>query len=226
MDSLENMAIDEEHYKAAQEMSATEYLVRLYEWKVPCISLGMSQQQQNILYSELLDGVDVVQRITGGLSVYHYREITYSIAAARDSLYFGGSLYESYEKIAQLLVCFLKALGLNGVQYDKKKQASRFNRTAVCFLYSGYGEIHLEGKKLIGSAQKRGKKGFLQHGSIPVYRTPKVLEDYLKTEHKPLQRTPYLYLGELVAEGTTMVTMKSLLKREIVSYIAEVDAKK
>ena len=40
----------------------------------------------------------------------------------------------------------------------------------LCFSYPAEYEIVVNGKKIVGSAQKRGKKGFLQHGSIFVSR--------------------------------------------------------
>jgi lipoyl(octanoyl) transferase len=39
-------------------------------------------------------------------------------------------------------------------------------RQAVCFKSAGRHEIRIQGRKIIGSAQRRGDGVFLQHGSI------------------------------------------------------------
>jgi lipoate-protein ligase A len=46
------------------------------------------------------------------------------------------------------------------------KKHNSDNKNPACFKSMSYGEIKVNGKKIIGSAQKRYKNGFLQHGSI------------------------------------------------------------
>lgn len=220
-DSHQNMEIDKAHFLLTRTLSAQEYLIRLYEWKRPCISLGISQDE-SILREDRRDDVDVVRRITGGLAVYHYREITYSIAAPVDSLFFGGSLYESYQKIAIVLFAFLESLGLAPTFSKQKSSFFRAGqRSAVCFQYMGYYELSVGGQKVIGSAQKRDHKGFLQHGSIPIYPTEHCLEDYLKDEYQPRHRARSVLLSLLDANKRSMDDYKALLKQTFQSYLRE-----
>jgi lipoate-protein ligase A len=48
--------------------------------------------------------------------------------------------------------------------FSRKRNSSHNN--PACFKALSYGEITVDGKKIIGSAQKRYINGFLQHGSI------------------------------------------------------------
>jgi len=45
-----------------------------------------------------------------------------------------------------------------------------------CFAYPARDEIELDGRKIVGSAQKRVEGRFLQHGSIPLYNDEEILE--------------------------------------------------
>ncbi len=224
LSGMENMKLDGENFKKSQEMSKEDYFIRFYEWKSPCISLGFSQDS-SILKEEVCqeEEVEIVKRITGGLAVYHYREITYSIAASNDSVYLGGGLFESYEKIADLLLKFLNSLGIKADLVRKK--LPREKRSAICYQYHGVFEITVKGKKLIGSAQKRGQNGFLQHGSIPVYKRDRRLEDYLKESFVQGKKTSYLFLEEVLNKPASINQLKSTLVKQTQDYLNELKKK-
>jgi lipoate-protein ligase A len=59
----------------------------------------------------------------------------------------------------------LKLIGIKAEASFRKKRSSG-DKNPACFKAVSYGEITVNGKKIIGSAQKRYKEGFLQHGSI------------------------------------------------------------
>ncbi|MFL5613286.1 MAG: biotin/lipoate A/B protein ligase family protein [Gemmatimonadaceae bacterium] len=166
------MALDEALMHRATETGA--WILRVYGWSAPTLSLGRNQTARGAYDLELLAarGIDVVRRPTGGRAILHDREITYSVAAP---LAEAGDLRESYARINRLLIAALRALGVDAsVVAEEKRDTSRLNANIEvdspgllpCFHHPSMGEIVFEGRKLIGSAQWRSDAALLQHGSI------------------------------------------------------------
>ncbi len=153
-----NMAIDE-------ALTASDLpVLRFYTWQPACLSLGFFQKAAEVnidLCREL--NIDVVRRLTGGSAVLHKSELTYSLICNADLL--PGSVIESYKVISSALLQGLRNLGLNPVL---NSTVPKGERSPLCFHDSSWYEIQVNGRKIIGSAQKRMNGRILQHGSILV----------------------------------------------------------
>jgi len=151
---------------------------RCYEWECPTISVG-----RNELLDESIDldvcknlGIPVVRRSTGGQSVLHGFDMTYSfVGVLRDST-FSGSVLKNYQYIAKGFYRFFEKLGLKPRYYVKRTTNEDLD-SHVCFAKPSSYEILVEDRKIIGNAQKVRKiktsnssnsRIFLQHGSIPI----------------------------------------------------------
>jgi lipoate-protein ligase A len=161
-----NMAIDEYLFLSLNENPRT--LVRFYQWEKPTVSLGYSQKISNVLNIRYCQdqGIDVVRRITGGKLVLHHNEITYSFCSS-DSQTFTSSLQPSYRLISQALIRGLEKMELKPSLAEAAP--SRYKKGNLpCFSYPALDEIEIAGKKIVGSAQRRIGRRFIQHGSIPL----------------------------------------------------------
>jgi lipoate-protein ligase A len=138
----------------------------VYTWSEPTISFGRNQAARGTYDAararEL--GIAVVRRPTGGRSLLHHREVTYSVTAPAD---LAGSLRESYARINRLLVGGLRRLGVT-VEIASPRERSLPPSAAPCFERPAAGELVVDGRKLVGSAQWRDQGAMLQHGSILV----------------------------------------------------------
>jgi lipoate-protein ligase A len=157
----ENMALDEALMERARHTG--EYVLRVYSWSRPTISLGRNQTAQGRYDLDRIRtlGFEVVRRPTGGRAILHYREVTYSVTAPVDD---AGELRQSYSRINDLLLHALRLLGANA----ELAGAARATRPGLtpCFDEPAAGELVLDGRKLAGSAQWRSDGALLQHGSI------------------------------------------------------------
>ncbi len=161
-----NMAVDEFLFRSLTDAPAT--FVRFYRWIRPTASLGFGQTTARVIDLEFCrsHGVDVVRRPTGGKLVLHHREITYAVMSS-DTGAFTATLGGSYKLISQGLVQGLKRLGLTAALASETPR-DYVKGIVPCFSQPAENEIEIDGRKIIGSAQKRIGNRFLQHGSIPL----------------------------------------------------------
>src|SRR3990170_8469668 len=160
-----NMAVDEAISIAFREGRVPSPL-RFYAWDPPCISIGYFQKPD-----ERLNGC-IVRRITGGRAVYHGNDLSYSVVSGTDNSLFPKNISGTYSAIAIALTAGLRHFGINPdpveEKHVRKDSTTRYHKTLLCFNTAIRHEITVNGKKLIGSAQRRWPDVFLQHGSILV----------------------------------------------------------
>jgi len=169
-----NMAIDDYLFRSLSEKSQT-YL-RFYTWERPTVSLGYSQSVEKVVDIKYcrMHGIDIVRRMTGGKLVLHHKEVTYSLCSS-DRKTFTSKLAESYRLISEALIQGLKKMELK--PYLADAPPNHYTRGNLpCFSYPAKNEIEVDGKKIIGSAQKRIGSRFIQHGSIPLEENEEYLE--------------------------------------------------
>lgn len=180
------MALDQ---KILSEVNISDKpTLRLYGWKPETISLGYFQKPERELNLNKVasDGVEVVKRITGGRAVLHAEELTYSVVGPCN--YPGFETLEStYKNISNALVQGLQTLGVSARLSQGVLTRSQLSETArgvakPCFASTSRSELTLNNKKLVGSAQRRLKNSFIQHGSLMVGDRFKALGEYLNIE--------------------------------------------
>lgn len=158
------MAIDEALMARARRTG--EAVLRVYGWSQPTLSLGRNQRAAG-LYDEralALREIGVVRRPTGGRALLHHREVTYSVTAPCAP---SGTLLAEYARINALLSSALAALGVPVVVATPSTRAATPS-AEPCFAEPATGELTVNGRKLVGSAQWRERGALLQHGSILV----------------------------------------------------------
>lgn len=160
----ENMALDEALMQRAEQTG--EWVLRVYSWASPTISLGRNQTARGKYDVERVRarGLEIVRRPTGGRAILHDREITYSVTAPVSQ---AGDLRTSYARINRLLVAALAHLGVAATLAAPSGRAPSPGM-APCFDEPSVGELTVDGRKLAGSAQWRHEGALLQHGSILV----------------------------------------------------------
>ncbi len=143
--------------------------LRLYEWQPASFSIGLSQDPEKLLFSD-----SAVRRPTGGGLLWHDDEVTYSFVADTQDLDLPKHVKESYACVTAFI---LKTLEILGLQTNFAKDAGTPRgplgptpQGPVDFCFSRHEEydVCVNGKKIGGHAQKRRRRTFLQHGSLPL----------------------------------------------------------
>lgn len=194
-----NMAVDERLFDLAASSGGT--ILRFYQWLRPTASLGYSQDAARVVDAAYCaaHGVDIVRRMTGGKLVLHHREVTYALASS-DAGVFTANLRDSYRLISRALIRGLASLGLRA-RLAEATPPGYARGTMPCFAFAARDEIEIDGRKIVGSAQKRTGPLFLQHGSIPLEKDEALLAAVARPGEAP--------------ESPAMTTLSEALARPV-----------
>ena len=208
-----NMELDEAIARKVASGSSLSVL-RFFQWEPYCISLGKNQKADDIDSGKCREaGIDIVYRPTGGRAILHADELTYSVIFKDD---ISGSIEETYCRISEALAKGLRKLGIPAqmapVQPDFKflyKQPS----SAACFSSSAKYEIQVNGKKLVGSAQRRFNGAVLQHGSILIGPYHRRLTEFLNLNEHEKQT-----MATIMADKTIEIDQLKRIDLEVLKF--------
>ncbi|MBN1755294.1 lipoate--protein ligase family protein [bacterium] len=177
-------------------------VLRFYGWDQPALTIGWSQSMDQLNTASIIDAdLPVVRRPTGGRAIYHEGELTYSVTLPGEHPILKLSIMESYRVISEALVEGLRLMGIQA-QYGRGERNLYSNPS--CFASTSRYEVVVEGKKVIGSAQRRVNTGLIQQGTILIDQT------YLHLENYTLQR-----------QGSSLLQNKSISLQEILGRIPQ-----
>lgn len=152
-----NMAIDE----ALLEHS-TLPLLRFYGWQRPALSFGYFGKFADVAGE--LEKRDVVRRWTGGGSVLHGEDLTYSLVTPAEN---PASTQGPSAIYAALHGAIRDALRVEGRETELAAHAAP-KISDACFANPVRDDVLFRGRKIAGAAQRRTRGGFLHQGSIQI----------------------------------------------------------
>lgn len=159
-----NMAVDATLLQNASRRG--EATLRFYQWSVPTLSLGYFQEHDLRRQHAASVNCPVVRRSSGGGAIVHDREITYSLAIPLSDRW-SVKAAELYVTVHESLIDLLRTLKINGELYAGDTSSSSF----LCFQRRAPGDVIVNRRKIMGSAQRRAKGALLQHGSLLLGRS-------------------------------------------------------
>ena len=186
-----NMALDESSLETVRDGGGP--ILRTYGWSPPTLSIGYGQDLAGINLDRCRErGIGIVRRPTGGRAVLHWEELTYcylSLPPDGDD-----SIQQTYLAIGR---CLQRGLQLFGVDVELSRGKVGNGHRAACFASTSRSEITIDGRKLVGSAQRRIRGALLQHGSLLVGSAHQALADLVEGESVESIRTSAIHLQEV-----------------------------
>jgi lipoate-protein ligase A len=164
-DGRNNMASDEVLLKSAIQGVAS---VRFYGWTAPTVSLGYFQPERRRRDDPLLAALPFVRRASGGDALVHHFEVTYALALP------AGVPWQTAEpwprRMHAVIASAFRELGI-AAQLHPPSADQPFTGT-LCFTHLTTSDLLIGSTKVAGSAQRRQRGAFLQHGGILLARSP------------------------------------------------------
>ena len=156
-----NMGVDE----ALMELSPLPTL-RLYSWSPSAVSIGYFQSLRDEVDVEECkrQGIDIVRRRTGGGTVFHKDELTYSFTTQE----YPEDILQSYR-----LICGAVVKGLKEISVEAK--------------FVPLNDLLIESKKFSGNAQTRSNGRLLQHGTLLLKVDPELMFSVLMVSNEKLK---------------------------------------
>ena len=155
LEGPEQMALDEVLLE-----SIDKPLLRLYRWQAPCVTFGYFQKLAMV--QALYPDQQLVRRWSGGGCVVHGSDMTFSliIPASERASSMAPSLF--YRRLHEALVTALQQhqmMARLAAVEDMLSGESCFAAPCPC-------DVMLEGKKIVGGAQRRSVGRLLHQGSL------------------------------------------------------------
>lgn len=176
-------------------------VLRLYRWSADTISFGANEAAAKHWDRARLDAdaVPQVRRPTGGRAVWHAADdLTYAVAAP---LAAWSDITSAYVAIHEALADALRGLGLAVALAPAPPRLPGLRRGA-CFDVAVGGELLIDGRKVVGSAQAASRGALLQHGAIARRERGATLARYARTaDPRPLDVAPPLPSAETLADA-------------------------
>ncbi|MDD5020670.1 MAG: hypothetical protein PHR82_00860 [Endomicrobiaceae bacterium] len=158
-DCATNIALDEIVFTNEQFIPT----FRFYTWTRPSYTIGYFQKFNDI---SNCDNYPIIRRLTGGLTVLHSKDLSFSFIVSDEiwpNIYDQGKTYKLiHETIKKTLVFF-------NIICDESPGIYGFGKNISCVDTFYKDDVFLNGKKIVGSCQRRRGKKILIEGSIHLH---------------------------------------------------------
>ena len=174
-----NMAIDESIMKA--QFNNPMPTLRFYDWKSPAYSFGYFQDIASEVDVDLCfsNGIELVKRMTGGGTVIHGWDLTYTLILPRESNELPVS--DIYHLLGQYLKLAFSKMKISTEINSSKTESSTLNN---CLINIAENDVICDGNKVAGVSVRRNRNGFLFQGYISLNIPPESM--YRKASRDPI----------------------------------------
>jgi lipoate-protein ligase A len=142
--------------------------LRFYAWSTATVSLGYFQSYRAWSEDEALRALPCVRRPSGGMMLVHHHEVTYALAVPAGAPWQSGESW--LPRMHAVIAAALAAMGVPAQLYHP--MPSVHGSGALCFRHHAEGDLLVGGAKVVGSAQRKQRRGLMQHGGILLAASP------------------------------------------------------
>jgi len=183
-----NMAIDEA--VLLSQKAHPNPTLRFYDWAVPAFSFGYFQDIASEVDVEACcsDGIELVKRMTGGGTVVHGWDLTYTLIFPRPLLVgalskhvgempvsnayqrIGACLVKAFKKLSISVQCY--AASTDALQTVSSRDSEIVPTENICLTNPAEHDVMYGGKKLAGVSVRRNRNGIMFQGYISLDMPP------------------------------------------------------
>ena len=201
-----NMSLDEALF-ASTISDESSPVIRLYGWSMPAMTIGYFQKHSDFSSSQL----PIVRRMTGGLSVEHGKDVSYCFVASRNDWPFVADQEKNYQALHSAIGTALNSMGIN-CAFFRGSVNSGFNSICVKTFYPN--DLILEGKKILGSCQRKRGNTLLVQGSIHLAGLMDKLDEFAMHLSEAFRKQHEVILTKQPVSGKVLQISEALAKNK------------
>ena len=159
-----NMAIDEA--MLLTQKASFQPTLRFYDWLRPAFTFGYFQrisEEVDVTACDIHD-IELVRRITGGGTVIHGWDVTYTVIVPHGSGTFPKDISAAYCTISDCLINGLQRLRIDVTHQVEKPTMD--DSPNICLTNPAQYDTLLNEKKVAGVSQRRNRTGVMYQGYI------------------------------------------------------------
>ena len=183
-----------------------EEIFRFYRWLKPSYTIGYFQK-----YPVKEDSYPVIRRLTGGLSVLHNKDLSYSLIVSDKMWPYIYNQEKTYKLVHETIRKSLKTINIICDDTSKKVDTIK-NYCCVNTLYKD--DLLLNGKKIVGSCQRRRGNRILVEGSIHLDLQEEQKKFFSKNFFKILSETLKCDTMDSIVNDTDLNLAKKLCEEK------------
>ena len=159
-----NMAIDEA--MLLTQKTCIQPTLRFYDWLQPAFSFGYFQRLSDEVDVSACNahGIELVRRMTGGGTVVHGWDVTYTIVVPHGSGGLPKDISAAYCALSDCLINGLQRLDIDAAHQIKKPTMA--DAPNICLTNPAQYDTLIKGKKIAGVSQRRNQTGVMYQGYI------------------------------------------------------------
>jgi lipoate-protein ligase A len=158
-----------EGYDGPMQMALDEVLLgsverptlRIYHWSAPCVTFGYFQSLEAVL--QAYPGIPLVRRWTGGGTVEHGRDVTFSLMIPKNHAVAAMPPASFYRELHRRLAEWVAGSVSSEVRLAGEGD---IKSGPLCFTAPAGDDILMSGQKILGGAQRRSGGSLLYQGSL------------------------------------------------------------
>jgi lipoate-protein ligase A len=202
-DLFKNMAIDEALF--FEKVNA----LRFYQWKNSCYSIGYFQKA-----AQCPNDLPLVRRLTGGGTVRHERDLTFSLVLNIHDFPNLKVLEDSYYLIHCGVLEGLRKVGVKADLVEKSVPGPN----GFCFQAPVRGDLLLKNEKILGGAQRRKAGRLLYQGTLQMADK---MEDHPKFKDEIGAGLEHVFGLEFIKRDAILSGLKSQIEGLEMKYRSE-----
>lgn len=206
-----NMAIDEAILIAQNDKPNPT--LRFYEWEKPAFSFGYFQDIDTEVDVETCQtkGIELVKRMTGGGTVVHGWDLTYTWILPRKTD--EKTVSETYQLIGKSLVSAFQKLNIPAECYSENTGSNPSSEN-ICLINPAENDVMCKGKKLAGVSVRRNRYGIIFQGYISLKKPPEHILKQVSKQPK-VQQILFKKSSAINADG------RSISRSSLINAICE-----
>lgn len=208
-------------------------ILHLYEWEGASATYGYFNRPEQFLNTEVVErkGLKLARRPTGGGIIFHLWDMAFSVLMPSHRVEFSQNSLENYAFVNQAVLHAVEdflgeSLPLSLIKEDA--EVLEASCAHFCMARPTKYDVLLEGKKIVGSAQRKTNAGFLHQGSIALLLPEVKYLEGLFASNSAVQKAMFLYTYPLLGKRTSVeevVAAKKKLKTLLAIHLNEATLK-